>query len=700
MFKIGFNHILHTFFIFLILAGVLWLNFYLFKKDLSKKRLTFFVINTVASLLIITMIFKPEVSLKVPFGVKEKICVIFDTSLSMGVSDQKGITRLDKVKEFVNTEPLLKKFDISFYTVGESLKKIETEKLDNMSPNQNVSFILSGLEQLNKKTGNTYKSILLFSDGQESRVEDMQVLHDIFNTPIISIGMGGEDILDISVADVTTNSPIYTGESLRAEININQKGYDNTTKKVLLKENNRVVQEKEVFLSEASSMVVFEVVVSSAGEKIYEVEILPEKSELVKDNNRMFFMVRAISPKINLLYVENGLRWEYKYLKRYIESASGLVPVFLVKVGDNVFQYAQVEGKGVPADIFSDNLFLEKFSIIIFGDINFSSFTLQQRKNIKDFYIKKGRSLMFLGGDNFLQGIVGTELNIITSPITTSKKVDILEGRFLPEITDEGSTLPIFSGRETGFPSITRVNSVYSLQKGAVPLLKIEKSGMPIILSATNISVEGGKSVFVGTDDIWKWAFGSEQEQSDYRFFWGRLIRYLWAPKDYIGEGKIVPYININKKTCSIGEKLEATFQFTDEKNNRSFETLLQHPDGTTEPLLLNEMRTSFIPQTEGMYTLKTISEGKINMVPVLARKEGDEFLNIGRNEYMLKQLAELSKGAYIPFEEKDRLKEIMKKEKNYITKNLAFSKTSMKYVILFLFIILNLGWHLRRQNS
>jgi len=699
MLKISFNHILPAFLILLISAAALFPVFYVRKKDGSRHRNTFFVINLISAVLILAMIFKPEISVRAPFSAREKIAVLLDTSMSMGIGGKDGRTRLEMAKDFIRAEPFLKSCDISFYTAGEKLEKKEEKEIGVELPRQNASFIISALNELNSKTGDMYKAVILCTDGQESRTEDMQVLEKAFNIPVFVLGMGGDLLQDISITAVSTNSPVYTGEFLRAEVDVIQRGFDNSGSKVVLKENGRVIKETEVFFSGPSATAIFEIAGSAQGYKTYEAEVFPGDGEVVKENNRMPFFARVISPKINILYVEGSLRWEYKYLKRHIESTPGLMPVFLVRVGENIFQYAGDEGRDVPADIFSDSRFLEKFSIIILGDISFSSFTALQRKNIRDFCAVKGKGILFLGGENFMEGVRNTELDEVAPLVTGGDEKNIIEERFLPLLTGEGKTLPVFSGREEGFPFISRANSVYSLKKGSVPLVILERGRLPVVLAAVNVSAEGGKSLFVGTDDTWRWEFGSGQDKAAYRFFWGRLIRYLCAPGDYLATGKILPDIIAEKEYCGTGEKVEVAFSYNEGKTG-PFEAVLRSPDGKTDVLTLKEMKTFIVTGQEGIYTIEASSGGKTNIKPVIARKEGSEFIDTERNEAVLKQIAELSKGSYVAFEEKDRLKEVMKGKRNYVTRNLSFSQDSGKYAILFLFVILNLGWYLRRQTG
>lgn len=654
-------------------------------------------LNLLSALLLLSLVFRPEISIRVAHKEKAALCLLLDTSLSMGLAGNDGKTRIEKAVEYITSEPLLKEYDVTFYTAGEKLRKTEgIEGLDG-EPSGFASLILDGLEELNETAGGVYEAVLLFTDGQESRVGEMASCAGAFRTPVLAVGMGGDTVKDVSITGIMSNSPVYAGESARIEVFIRQSGFDGGRKRVVLEENGRVIQEKEVFLEGTERRVVFEIPALPAGQKIYEVKV-DAGEEKINANNAMPVFVRAVSPRINMLYVEGSLRWEYKFLKRFIESNPNLSPVFLVRVGENIFQYAGEKKAKAPADIFADTQFLEKFSIIIMGDIGFSSFTPHQRKNLRDFFEVKGKSLLFLGGENFLEGVKDTELEEVVPVLFSGEEQKVSEGRFMPQITGEGRTLPVFSGREEGFPSLSRANNVYGVKRAAVSLLAAEKERLPYVLSGLKLSAEGGRSIFVATDDTWRWMFGSEEEKNAYRFFWGRLIRYMWTPEDSLGIGKTLPEIRTDRNYCAPGEQVEVSFSYQKEGKRQPFEAFLRTPGGKVHPVAVNDLKAFFIPEKKGIHIMEAVSEGKRNFLPILVMEEGGEFMETGRNEAFLKQVAEESGGAYVPFEDIEVLKGMIKKEKKYTARNLALTQVSRRYAILLLFAMLNIAWHLRRR--
>ena len=135
-----------------------------------------------------------------------------------------------------------------------------------------------------------------------------------------------------------SNSPLYLGEKIRIEAYLKQEGCNGKEAEVHLKRGDKIIARKRIKFSGDFSQVDFEIPTMKEGSPIYEVEVLPLKGEKVIENNRDYVLIRVISPKINLLYVDGELRFEYKFLKRYLESAAELVPVFLVKTGKNLYQ--------------------------------------------------------------------------------------------------------------------------------------------------------------------------------------------------------------------------------------------------------------------------------------------------------------------------------------------------------------------------
>ena len=734
MIRISFNHLLPDPLIIMVFIAVIFVICWLYSKKAIRRWPLLFTLNGLSAVIILSLIFRPEISVKTVSGRRESLSVLVDTSLSMSISDgTDGATRLEAAKKFIKESPVLKKYKLSLYGFGDAPVKIEDEKQwEELKPLKNTSFIFDAITQVDREAGDDCKGILVFTDGQESRATDTDMLKTNFGKPVFTVGLGSFVPADAGITDVISNSPVYSGENVKIGVYLNQSSLDGRKAQLLLKDGGRVIQEKAIAFSGKTQTVDFDMPSPPSGEHVYQVEVdTGETDDRIPENNRMNLFVSVLLPKINILYVEGSLRWEYKFLKRYIESNANFSPVFLIRVGENLFNQTGGEGMKIPPDIFGDIRFLEKFDIIILGDINFSSFPSVHLKNLYDFVSTKGKSLLLLGGENLADGLKNTPVQEVIPFRVTGAEKNIISQPFLPAFTEEGKTLPVF-GTDTGpFPQLDRANSVTDIKPGTVPILSAGGTRQSAVLVGINTTLSG-KSAFIGTDNTWKWALGNEKEKKAYQVFWSGILRYMWTPEDYSGIGRVVPEIITDRKFYGTGEKISPQFTYREttpppsssipspspSKGGSStmfpsplrgegpgggdnFTASLTTPDGKSVPLEVQSGKTSFTAEKEGLYTIRVTAGGRKNTREIFVSRDGAEFRDTERNEIFLKHIAEFqSGGRYIPFENIGELENILKKKKTFKTRNLSVTQNSFKYLIPLVFILLNTGWYIRRRSG
>jgi len=655
------------------------------------------------------MIFQPEISFKIRSRGKKVIYVLVDTSCSMGIKDTDGKTRLEKVKNFIAGTPILKNFHSVFYSFGNKIEKFTKEEISQILPNHNSSLIGKSLKKIQNESEQNCAGIIIFTDGGESKFLPFDELKKTLKHPVYPVGIGENKLKDISINYVITNSPVFSGENIKIEVYLKQNGFDRRKIKVRLKRAGKVIREKTIKLSGNMVRMNFEIPQEKTGDFLYEVEVLPENEQII-ENNRTSVLVRVLSPKIRILYVEGSLRWEYKFLKRYLESGIHLEPVFLVKVGENIFQQTGAGKKlEIPADIFGDTKFLDHFEIIILGNIDFSFFTSGQFHNLRNFVSEQGKSLIFLGGENFMKGVKTSPMEEILPIHLTGSEGQVINENFIPSFTETGKHFPAFED-SSSFPPLGRINDVKKIKRGSRTIL-VKKGGIPLILLALNPGLKG-KCLILGTDETWKWSFGKEKKKKMYHLFWGRIIRYMWSPENYLGIGEKLPEIIPDRKIYGKGEEVNVKFVFKSGAKQK-IKTFLKTPEGKKILLSTKNNTVSFTAEEEGIYLveaveshfddirLRRVKNGREkNIKEIIVKKEGAEFDEIGRNEIFLKKIAEISGGEYFPFEKVSQLGEKLVKKKKVIYKNFSVSRNSRKFLIPVVLLFLNLCWYLRRQNN
>ena len=694
MFNLTFNTAAPAGIVLLLFAGLIFALNRFYRKTVPDRRPGWVsLLHLLAFGLLFTLIAEPEFSFRVRGSDRQFICVLVDNSLSMGQKEANGRTRLDQARELLGRNRFFKDCRPLFFSFGKDLARLDPEQISGLQPVQNSTRITRALTEIQRQYGGKCSAVLLLSDGNETEAGNPRDGPEKIGFPVYPVGIGDAAGKDAGIIEVISNSPVYEGEKIKAGVYLNQSGLDGRIP-VLVRKGGQVIGRQDVAADGNSLYAEFELPPDRPGDHFYQVVIPPSAGETNTVNNSEFLLVRVLAPKIRLLYIEGAMRWEYKFLKRYLESDGRLEPVFLVRVGENLFQQTGGKEIEVPEDILAGEKFLDRFDILIIGDLDFSGLSSRQAKNLTDFVREKGRGVMFLGGDHFLNGSVGSGLADLL-PVTPSVPPKATSAAFAPALTEEAKSEPVFQNLQS-LPALTRANEV-NVRKGSLVIL--DRSGNP----DSGLLVAGrfarGKCLVFASDDTWQWAFGDNRGKKAYNLFWSTVIRYLRSPEDYLGLGEELPEIIADRKVFAVGEEVAVRLAWKNE-TARSVPVWRLAPGGEKKPLTVQNNRTAFTPDQEGVYLVGAGGAEKTSVREIIVRKEGAEFAGIGRNESFLKKTAEITGGEYFPLEKTDGLKARLKTKEPKIYRHLSITRESSKYLAPAIFLLLSACWWLRRRNN
>ena len=697
MFRIRFNSDIPTPVVLLFCATVIFIIFASYRKLLcGKKTKTFLIFHILAGFLLLCAIFQPELSFSMKTRLKKPVLVLIDTSKSMEAKDRAGISKIQQAKEFLEKKKYFKKYNPVYYLFGSDAKIVNQKDIPLIEANQNSTKIATCLSSIIKNSSDNYSGVILLTDGYENQFISWEEMKKVITIPVYTVGIGEESAKDIGISTILTNSPLYEGEIAKISPIISQKGYDDEKVSVSLKENGKLIQGRTIEITSNFVRLDFEIPSLPEGDYIYEVSVQPGIGETNLENNHFPVLVRVIAPTLHILYVEGNLRWEYKFLKRFIESDKKIEPCCLVRVGESTFQQTGGKTIDVPTNILGKEIFLNNFDIIIFGDIDFSSFSDKDMQNLRNFVEKKGGSVLFLGGENFLKGLKRDVIKDILPVILTGNEAGFIEGPFKPEITEEGKNLPVFENFQY-LPILDRMNRCPKPTPAGLVLIKnLESPDNPLVVST---GMPRGRCVIVATDSTWKWCYAARQDEKlAYEQFWARIIRFLCGPDDYLGIGNRVPDINLDKRTFAENEQIHIRFLFTGE--NSPFNAYIVCPDYSKINLNVENNASIFSSKKDGIYLVCAENKGKINKKEFIITNQGSEIKDPGRDDIYLKKLAEISGGMYFPIENSDGLQKELSSRKTTVKTHLAITRESEKFLIPIIFILLTICWFLRRQSN
>ncbi len=676
----------------LVAACSIWLTYYYF---LPEKRFRIFLfLDTLAAILITMMLLELEFSIKIPSRQPGRWAVLIDTSKSMGLGPGNS-TRLDQVKRFLHQQRIIRHLQPVWFTFGETWKQIVVEDIPGLQPTENSTRLGEAIREVSRRLGQNAAGIIVISDGQETEIFPWENLASHLFCPVYCVAVEGEPPGDTAVADVVTNSPVYAGEKVQLHVSLRQSHFDGRSLQVTFSLAGKVLDQKTVQATQPLCSTEFVLPALGPGEYPCEISLAGQPEEKVLSNNRYQFLVRVISARLRVLYVETALRWEYKFLKRYLESLTHLQPVFLIRVSENVFQQTGGENLQIPPDIFTED-FLQQFDILILGDFDFGTLTRTQMEALNRYVLKAGKSLILLGGEHFLRGCQGSILEAVLPVIPGNQEGRMTTGEFLPVLTEEGKAFHLWE--ESGaLPALDRINEIRSVRPGASILLvkNNDPSTALMVLSAPG----QGKCLLFGTDATWRWYFGPSQQKKAYEFFWGRLLATVCPPEDYLGLGRSLPELISGRRIYAVKEKVEVTPVFTEKKEHK-INFSLRTPDNRVLPLSPVDDKLSFVPDKPGAYFLVAEAEGKSNIKEIIVTEEGTELFDPSINETLLKKIAEISRGAFFHLNEARKLQDFLLERRHFVTRNFGFGIPHRKYWVALVYFILNLCWWKRRREN
>lgn len=326
------------------------------------------------------------------------------------------------------------------------------------------------------------------------------------------------------------------------------------------------------------------------------VDVLPEEQN--RDNNSAEATVRVTEKKIRILFITADAGKEFLFLMNYLLRQKDMyqVSVWQQNIDPDVTQFGS-EGMKIRQlprtrrDLMGDPNDPKGhpgYDVVMLYDPEPTAggFDKEFVKILGEF-VSRGGGLCFLAGnkhtDQTLRRIEGHEMLSDLLPVVPgSNTLDITEriGDRTPQawpvqITSYGTEHPLMRLGETekdteGYwgvlPGIYWSHSVTKIKPGA-RVLAMNSNPMRVTdrnerepLIAVQTVGKGGRVVYVGTDETWRWR--SLADSYFYERFWSNMVRYLAT----LMARNVV--ITTGGDHFSVGERINVSAEVYDEKND------------------------------------------------------------------------------------------------------------------------------------
>ncbi len=612
-----------------LVAATAWVYFRTTPGLSPAKKSTLTVLRSLLLLMILLMLMRPVLLLTVEGTIRRSLLLLIDASASMqikdlredpadlkraaiarGLLDPKGgltqglpadttsfsqLSRSDVLKSMLTNDrlQLLAKlgqtYDLVPYTFGQTLQAVagsdatapppaagatatSTSFLDGITFDKPYTAIGDAVRSLlDLKRGQPLAGILLVTDGGNndgSPPLDAAALAQQDKVPLYIYAVGISSPHDIIVSQVFAPEVLFAREEAEASVTVRSQAMKGRTVQLVLKLGDDVVSTKEItFGHDGEQVIPMQFLPTQKGEYELKASIDPQPDEAVKDNNQASQRVQVIDGKIQVLYIEQKPRWEFRYLQAMLVRDRRLDAKFYLVDGDP--ELSREENSPYLAGLPATQDEWMKYDVILLGDVDARLINDEQMQSISDLVSTFGGGVVFLAGKDFMpDSYRGTALENLF-PIEFEGETSIAGAastHLVPlDLTPAGQNSPMMRLADSddenleiwkNLPGIYWDAHITRAKPAAEVLLddpspeKATRSGpMPVMALQ---SYGTGQTLFVGTDETWRWRRNIGEKY--YTRLWGQVFLRLGLPR-LLGASRLTQLVTERKNYVS-GEKV------------------------------------------------------------------------------------------------------------------------------------------------
>jgi hypothetical protein len=460
------------------------------------------------------------------------------------------------------------------------------EKVRAIKPTGGQSKLGDGVRQvLTKLAGSPPSAMVLLSDGQITEGESLAKAAELAKrkgVPIFTLGLGSaEPARDIELTELLVDDVVFVDDAVRFQAKLLARGFPGEKVTVRLKElkpgsrdpkTAHEIESTEVDAPAEGQPKRVELVYrpKTTGERTFIMEVDRRPRELQTGNNIIERTITVRKEKLKVLYVDTEPRYEFRYLKNYLERDETIDLSIVLLSSDPA--YSQQDRSALstfPAN--KDALFA--YDVVLFGDADTSFMSHSQMQNLFEFVTEKGGGVLFIAGELFnplsyrgtpLEPLLPIELADARNPTAVGTTVN----SFRPELTIEGRASPIFSFGDNEAASI----EIWSKLPELFWYLEAPRKKPAALVLAEHPTVIGsdgrlplvlyqflgeGKTMFHAFDDTWRWRFRAGDKY--FGRFWVQTVRFL-ARSKLVGQRQAE--VQTDRKRYQRGQPIQLRVRF------------------------------------------------------------------------------------------------------------------------------------------
>lgn len=717
----------------LIAVGTVWTFFYGLRSKLRIAIL--WTLRVLALALFVLVLAMPQQRREEITVLRPQLAVLLDTSESMtDPADETQPRRSEQVKKWLASPAFtnqLQNFDVRVFTFDQALTEAgrDFSKLKFAGDRSNV---LGALRQAQDRfRGQPLSAICLLSDGLDTinpvKAENVSspTTVPVFTFELEKAFKPKAKAKEVGIMHVDFPGRVVSGWDVEIKVSVRAASMAGQTVIVELWRDGRKQQETTVAFGEDEQTrdAVFTVSHDRVGTAQYEVRLADPSAK--KDSGKAAFVIDVIEPGNRVLYVQNTLSFDFKFLRRAIEGNRNLQLAAYVRWKDGKLVSLTSGGRmaeGSALDFSPASL--ARYAVVMIGNLPADTLTTDDYKGIRDF-VDKGGGLVVLGGGNSLltSAVGGTPLRDVL-PVTFGAGAEYREGSFPVAITDTGLHHPVFGplfAKVHEFPPLMTLNAADGTSPLAEVLVRANWSGRQVPLVSA-MKFGKGRVLSVATDTIYVWRLaqkGWTGQMSPYDTFWAQLMDWLIPKEQEKGGGEKLEVFT-DRSNYLVGERPEVRAIVTlpgAAKGPPQLPLRVMTPDEKTFEYVMQAAtlqtaggrqvpgyRVAIEPHVAGVYVAETTAPIGGTNVTAQARfvvtKPPTEMTGQPINRELLQRLADTSKGKYCALGEWDEWRKALHVEEQHFSRVQLLDLWNHPLLLGLLLAVLAVEWIVRKLWS
>lgn len=417
---------------------------------------------------------------------------------------------------------------------------------------------------LDEAAARPISTIVIASDGRSFDTIDPDLINTLKSAqiPIFVVALGSDEpVRDLGIARVDYPRAVFADDLVPIRVlmssssisddeinngNVRVELVDHATGEVM---NSSAVGPEHLGLEgdSGAQWVTLNHTPTGQGEREYDIVIRSDGdligSDLNASNDVSSIRLSVVDRAMRVLYIDGYPRWEHRYLKNLLLREQSIVSSSVLLASSR--RYVQ-EGDELIASLPATVEDWEPFDVVILGDVRPELFSDQQLESLLEHVTTRGAGVLWIAGPSanptsWLDSSLSALLPMHSDAGGSQRTVRPWDSAVTMRSTDEAVRLGLLGldDERTGwFDRLSDPATGWSKLQWALELDETSfKPGVSVLATArtvdgskesaiiTMMRYGAGRTIFVGTDEIWRWRYGRGEDLPER--FWLPMIRSL-----------------------------------------------------------------------------------------------------------------------------------------------------------------------------